>query len=196
MTMPPASYLLIGNEVRGPFTPDQLRKLAEVGAITPETDASARAAGPWSKLQDRPDCAEFFPERRQFQFKAREFENVNQAPEPPVDHRELIAAANRRPDAVPGVPPPLPPPAANDVLDIVRETTRAQTRHEKAVDLTPRPNQRLRDYLILMVLVNGFLVADFILTRGSMVTSIFSLSGIVLFSAGITWIMFGVMSRY
>lgn len=194
--MPPASYLLIGNEVRGPFTPDQLRTLAEVRAITPETHASAHAAGPWLKVQGRPDCAEIFPERRQFQFKGRAFENVNQAPAPPVDHRELIAAANRRPDAVPGAPSPRPPPAANDVLDIVRETTRAQTRHEKAVDLTPRPNRRLRDYLILMVLVNGFFVADLILTRGSMVTSIFGLSGIVFSSAGITWIMFGVMSRY
>ena len=69
-------------------------------------------------------------------------------------------------------------------------------RHEKAVDLTPRPNQRLRDYLILMVLVNGFFAADLILTRDSMASSIFGLSGIVLASAGITWIMFGVMSRY
>ena len=125
--MPPASYLLIGNEVRGPFTPDQLRTLAEVRAITPETDASDHAGGPWSKLQDRPDCAEIFPESRQFKFKARAFENVNQAAEPPVDHRELIAAANRRPDAIPGAPPPPPPtpppPGTNDVLDIVRETT-------------------------------------------------------------------------
>ena len=185
MSAPPASFVRINDAVRGPFTRDQLRTLAEVDVITPETEASAQPAGPWSKLRDAPDCAEIFPPRRQFQFKAREFENVNQPPAP--------SAAGPAP---PGTPPPLLPPAAVDVMEIARENTRIQAGYEKPLDLTPPPNRRRRDYLLLMAVANGFFVASLILGRGNAMVMVFSFSGIVISSAAITWVMYGVMSRY
>jgi hypothetical protein len=185
----PSTYLLLANEVRGPYSSDQLQVLAEVGAVTPDTGASARPDGPWLPLRQRPDAAQIFPARREFQFKAPEFERLNRAPGPPADHREGIAAAQGGP-----AEPPRPPP--NDVLEIVRATTRIQAQFEKSVDLTPRPNRRLRDYLLAMALVNGFFGAAILFGHGSPATLIYGLSGIVIASSGITWVMFGVMDRY
>ncbi len=185
MSTPPAIFVRIDDAVRGPFTCEQLRTLGEVGTITPKTEASAHAAGPWSKLQDRPNCAEIFPPHRKFQFKAREFENVNQPPE--------MQAADRRP---PGTPPPLPPSAAISALEIVQENMRAQAQCEPPVDLRPPPNRRRRDYLVVMAVVNGFFVASLILGRGDETVTVFGFSGMVMASAAITWVMYGVMSRY
>lgn len=185
MPAPSVCYVRINDAVRGPFTRDQLRTLGEVGTITPETEVSVQPEGPWAKLQDAPDCVEIFPPRRQFQFKTREFENVNQPPAP--------AAAGPAPA---GTPPPLLPPAAVDVMEIVRENTRIQTGYEKPLDLTPPPNRRRRDYLILMVAANGFFVTSLILGRGNASVMVFSFSGIVITSAALTWVMYGVMGRY
>lgn len=95
MTVALVSFVRLDHEVRGPFTPDQLRELAERGLITLETEAAADAAGPWIMLRDSPACVEFFAARPGYEFKAGVFERVNQPGGPPVDHRDLIAAANR-----------------------------------------------------------------------------------------------------
>ncbi len=185
----PTFFVRLNGVTRGPFTPDQLRELAEVGVVTPQAVASAQAAGPWSRLQDLPGGAGLFRERPQFQFKPREFERANLPDAAPVDHRELIAAAGRGKRQPPA---DRPPPTANDVKELLRENTRIQLQHEKPVDLTPRPNRRWRDFLIAMTVVNGFFVASLLFGGGG----VFALSGIVIGSAGITWIMFGVMDRY
>ena len=182
-------YIRLNGEQRGPFGLEQLRELAEAGVVTPQSEASTQAAGPWTRLQDLPGCTGIFPERRQFQFKAREFEPVNRADAIPVDHRELIAAANRgRNPPLPGKPPTTP----NDVIEILQENTRVQLRHERPVDPTRPPNRRRRDYLLVMTVVNGCFAASLFLGGGG----IFALSGMVIASSGITWVMFGVMDRY
>jgi len=186
MEAPSATFLRLADELRGPFTREQLRLLAESGVITPETAGAAGAQGPWSPLRDRPDAAEIFPARREFQFKAAEFERVNPA----------VAAPHAAPHER------LPPrsrgsaPAPNDVLDLVRDTARIQTGFDRPVDLTRRPSRRHRDYVISMLAANGFFVAAILLSRGNTVTLIFGLSGIVIASASLTWIMYGIMHRY
>lgn len=185
MDATPATYLLLANEVRGPFTREQLHLLAEAGVIAPETGWAAGPQGPWLALRDRPDAAEIFPARREFQFKAAEFERVNPAAPPHADPRERVAAAGRRSAQAP-----------NDVLDLVRDTARIQSEFEPPVDLTRRPSRRHRDYLISMLATNGFFVAAIVLSRGNTVTLIFGLSGIVIASASLTWIMYGIMHRY
>ncbi len=185
----PILFVRLDGKTRGPFTPNQLREMAEAGVITPQTEASAQAAGPWSTLEELPDRGGLFRTRPHYQFKAREFEPVNRQDAAPVDHQALIAASQQGQKRPPANPPPQPP---NEVVDILQENTRIQLQHEKPVDLTPRPNRRRRDYLIAMTVVNGFFVASLLFGGGG----IFALSGIVICSAGITWIMFGVMDRY
>lgn len=72
-------FVRLNGEVRGPFTPEQLGQLAEVGAITPETEASTIAGGPSVRLKEFPACAALFPGRECLGSKAeaKAFETVN-----------------------------------------------------------------------------------------------------------------------
>jgi len=116
----------------------------------------------------------------------------------PVDHHALIAAANRpaQPRAKSGAQGTAGTRAANEVVEILRENARIQAQFEKPLDLTPRSNRRLVDYLILMILVNGFFIWRLLASQGDPTTMVYSFSGIILFSVGITWVMYGVMDRY
>lgn len=204
-------FVMLDNQIRGPFDRDQLRELAMVGVVTGATPAAGGGSGPWQPLQEIPECLDLLPARREFQFKLREFVTVNQPGGTRIDVHAAIAAANQgkvpiTTDPTPARPnPAAAPPAAskaigaqtrNEALEIVQETARVQAQFEKPVDLTPRSNRRRRDYLIVMIAVNGPLVTNLILNRDNVVTALFSLGGIVLFSAAVTWIMFFVMDRY
>jgi hypothetical protein len=175
-----------------------LAELAQSGVITPDTEASPEAAGPWIPLRAIEDCPSFFPVRPEVRFKSPTFDNVNLAPALPVDHHALIAAANRPapPPAKPGAQGTAGTPKANEVVEILRENARIQAQFEKPLDLTPRSNRRRVDYLILMILVNGFFIWRMLASQGDPTTMVYSFSGIILFSVGITWVMYGVMDRY
>ena len=199
-------FVMLENEVRGPFDREQLRELAAAGVVTGTTPAAIGGSGPWQPLQEIPECVDLLPARREFQFKRRGFETVNQPGGTRIDVHAAIAAANQghapvTPDPAPAGPNPVAsnPIGAqtrNEALEIVQETARVQSRFEKPVDLTPRSNRRWRDYLMLMIAVNGLLVTNLILNRDNVVTALFSLGGIAIFSAAVTWIMFFVMDRY
>jgi hypothetical protein len=81
-------------------------------------------------------------------------------------------------------------------MEILRENARFQARTEKPVDLTSRSNRRRRDYLILMIVVNGFFIWRLIAGWGNPITTLYSLAGLIVFSVGITWVVYGVMDRY
>jgi len=49
---------------------------------------------------------------------------------------------------------------------------------------------------ILLAAVNGFFATTMLIGSGNVVVVVFSLSGIVVCTAGITWVMYGVMNRY
>ncbi len=123
---------------------------------------------------------------------------MNRSAAPPVDHRALIAAANRPgPAAKEGEPPRSAGVAPrNEVVEILRENARTQAPFEKPVDLTPRPNRRRLDYLVLMAAGNGLFCLGLVLGWGNPSVMVFSFSGAVIFSGGITWVMYGVMDHY
>jgi hypothetical protein len=198
MSQPTALFLRLNQEVRGPFGPELLAELAHSGVITPATEASADVAGPWIPLQALGDCGRMFPLRPAVRFKTKAFENVNRASYPAVDLPAIIAAANRPPPATAAAEPPRPanPGPPIDVMEILRENARFQARTEKPVDLTSRSNRRRRDYLILMIVVNGFFIWRLIAGWGNPVTTLYSLAGLIVFSVGITWVVYGVMDRY
>ncbi|MGA2445487.1 MAG: hypothetical protein ABSG50_08705 [Opitutaceae bacterium] len=194
MSHQPVLFLRLNNEVRGPFGKDQLRELAELWVITPATEVSESAAGPWTRIQEAAGCADVFRERPQYQFKAKEFAKLNLDTTPPVDHRDLIAAANRGRSTAPGFYPPAAsksPTTVEEVLKLNRERE-----HAAGLDvLKPMPrviNRRRRDYLI--VLIGGNLVFYF----GLNAISGPAVGGLMAFfyTIGITWVMYGVMDKY
>ena len=81
-------FVRLNGEVRGPFTPEQLGQLAEVGAITAETEVSTSAAGPLVRLQEFPACAALLSGCLGSEAKA--FETVNGPTGHPVELRELM----------------------------------------------------------------------------------------------------------
>jgi hypothetical protein len=195
---PPVIFLRLNQEVRGPFGPAILKQLAETGVITPDSEASLDSTGPWVPMVELGDYATIFPLKRYFRFKEPSFDNVNQAPGPTVDHREIIAAANR-PAPSRKVPQPARSAAAappNDVDSILRENRRIQAGWEKPLDRTPRSNRRRSDYLITMAAINGIFIWRLVANWGDPTTMVFGISGIVVTTCGLTWLMFGVMDRY
>ncbi|OHE80236.1 MAG: hypothetical protein A3G75_03370 [Verrucomicrobia bacterium RIFCSPLOWO2_12_FULL_64_8] len=199
-------FVILDKAVRGPFDRDQLRQLAEAGAIALTTEASESATGPWTKLQEIPGSAELFPQRRRFEFKAKTFEQANRPSAPPVDHRDLIAAANKPlqppPASLPGPAPAEAPPAAARRPNEVEEILRINREREKELGLDAlkpmqaRPNRRLRDWLVILAVINGLFVWLLFANKGNVTVQMFALGGMVILSAGITWIMFFVMDRY
>lgn len=141
-------------------------------------------------MHDEPD-----PPRRHYQFKEREFERVNPrtgeaTDSAPIDINDLYRSANAQ---RPGVTPPAkPPPADNDVLAMLREN-HARAEAAGLNEITPPPkrkSKRLRDYWLLMLLGNGFLIPAFPMNP------VFAGAGLVLFNISVTWIMWVVMDDY
>ena len=194
MSHPPALFLRLNNEVRGPFRKEQLRELAELWVITPATEASESAAGPWTRIQETAGYADVFPERTQYQFKTKEFAKLNLDTTPPVDHRDLIAAANRGSSTAPG----FHPPASSQSPTTVKEVLKLNRMHESQAGLDilkpmPPPSKRRRnDYWIVMI--GGNLFFFFILNAlsGPAVGALM----VLFYTVGITWVMYGVMEKY
>jgi len=156
---------------------------------------------------DEPD-----PPRKFYDFKPREFERVNApanephrpapparpaaAPDParPITVREIIAQANA------GAPPAANAGVAaeNDVHGILQHNLRrANAAGLNKLELRPpRPSRRKRDYLAAMTAGNVFFLSIALIGHGSPILFVCGLSGAGMFSAGVTWIMWGVMDRY
>ncbi|MBK1877068.1 hypothetical protein [Pelagicoccus mobilis] len=83
-----------------------------------------------------------------------------------------------------------------DVSEILKDNYARQKAGEKPLDLQKPKSRRKRDYWLGMVVVNSLLVGSYFFWAGHPLTGVFSLSGIVIFSAGFTWAMWGVISDY
>ncbi len=153
------------------------------------------------------------PPRKTYQLKPRDFERVNAAPpaDPsapaaapvsaanaagPIDVRDLarLAATGQpvlspRREAVPG---------RTDVHGVLQENlARANAAGINDVDLSPRPpSRRKRDYWFSLVAGNAFIVGLVLLLGLNPMTVLFGFGGVIIFSVGLTWIMWFVMDRY
>ncbi len=138
--------------------------------------------------------------RREFRFKSAEFERTNRPLDeddhlPAIDARTIARQAHSMGDPPPVAPEP---PKENEVHEILRANLeRANELGLNDVDLTPRPPSRRKvDYWTLMIVGNlGFAGLALLLSR-NVVTLVFAGSGMVLFSLGVTWILWFVMDNY
>jgi predicted phage tail protein len=113
---------------------------------------------------------------------------------PPVDHRDLIAAANRGRSTAPGFYPPAAsksPTTVEEVLKLNRERE-----HQAGLDvLKPMPrviNRRRRDYWIVLIGGNLFFYFGLNAISGPAVGGLMAF----FYTIGITWVMYGVMDKY
>jgi len=210
-TAPQKIFVRIGGALRGPFAPAQLRELAEVAVITPATEAAGTPAGPWTRLEALPWSAPLFPRRAEIGFKPAAFEKANRDSAPPVDHRELIAHANRPPppgateraaerQAAAGPDPARKIEAPNEVLEMVQGVARreAELAPPPILQIKRRGRRRLVHYLVLLVAGNATLAAIPWYYGGPFdeFTAPVILSWFLFYNAGLAYAMFGLVPRY
>jgi hypothetical protein len=114
---------------------------------------------------------------------------------PPPRKFELKRPTFERLNAPPGTQPAS---AAHDVYAIRHELRE----REKASGLDalapapPRVSRRKRDYWLLMAAGNAGLLSLLLLGRGNVVVLVFALAGSIIFSLGVTWVMWQIMGDY
>ena len=115
------------------------------------------------------------PPRPPLTFKPKEFERVNPAPSGG------------------------PPPPANDIFAIQREI-RAREIASGMDELkpvgTPRRSRRRRDYWLLLLGGNGAIIGLAALVGFNPMTIVYAFAGVVLWTVGLTWVMWFVMGDY
>ena len=155
------------------------------------------------------------PPRKHYALKPREFERVN-AP-PPAEHSAASTAsppaagrppANERIDvrdlarlASADAPPrsaAASPARPNEVQTILRDNlARADAAGLNALAPKPRrASRRRRDYLVLLLPVNGFFAFWAFGPYANAATFVYGLGGMALYSTALSWVMYGVMDDY
>ena len=161
-------------------------------------------------VPDDPD-----PPRKYYGFKPKEFERAN-APRPAPPEDEQTAAAPLSADAVRDTPIDLrelvrqgaasgpvlkgnaPANRANDVHAILRDNlARAEAAGlNQIAPPVPRPSRRKRDYWVLVIAGNTLFASVALMGRGSPVMFVSGIAGCAVITAGLTWVMWGVMDDY
>ena len=159
-------FVRIGPEVRGPYDGGQLRQLAEVNVITPDTAAAVTSSGPWFKLGTVGEAPAIFPPRPELTFTEAKFAPTPDAAEP-LDLREIIAYSNHlervlRPSHPPELAAHLAAKAAappNEVEAMVRDVQDREAQFAPPPPPAPkwRPSRKLVLIVTLAVLGNGLL---------------------------------------
>lgn len=162
------------------------------------------------------------PPRKFYGLKPTQFERVNRVPGADVPPTESADVPSVGPASA--VPPPSDPGAPIDVRALVRQAQtggpllrgspaagprndvhamlrenldRADAAGLNAVAPPPRrKSRRRRDYFLLIVSLNGVLGFIALGPFANVMTLVYGLAGMILVTAGLTWIMFGVMDDY
>jgi hypothetical protein len=166
-TMP--QFLRIDREVRGPCDLAAIRRLIENEVVARDTEAALTASGPWQPLESFAGVEALLPARKMLGFKAAAFAVTNTAASPPIDLKDVIAAADSggrvlRPSHPPDLAAHLAAKAAappNEVELMVQEVNRVQAQFAPPPPPPPkwRPSRKLKYVVATGLLGNLALVA-------------------------------------
>ena len=139
------------------------------------------------------------PPPKTYGFKPREFkrDNVREpGAEPLPTAKELAILAG----PVVASPKGATGPKAgdpNDVFAHLQGNRAVEKQHGlDAVEVRKVKRRKLRDFCLLLVGGNLAIIGAVFATNFNVVTALFGLAGVVMFSLGLTWIMWPVMDRY
>jgi hypothetical protein len=160
---------------------------------------------------------ELDPPRKFYQLKPTEFERMNrppgeslpaQQPDSPVAPEAIDRTAPERIEVrdlvrhgatgVPLLGANQPANRANDVHTMLQENL-AKADAAGLNEVTPRrrrPSRRKRDYFLLLIPINAFFAFWAFGPWANAVTFVYGIGGIALFTAGLSWVMWGVMDDY
>ena len=138
------------------------------------------------------------PPRKNYGFKEREFKRDNAvgSTDAPPSAKELAMMAGpvvKSPKGATG--PKADDP--NDVYAVLQRNRASEQRHGgDQVEIRKVKSTRWRDYWLMLIGGNLFIVGTVLLLGPNVITVMFGFGGIVIFSASLTWIVFQVMGRY
>lgn len=141
------------------------------------------------------------PPRKNYGFKEREFkhDNTPASPPPPTAKEHAItaghvASASRKVPSPGGVNRTADP---NDVYTVLQQN-RAEEKKAglNEVQIKEIKSKRKRDYWLTLIGGNIFIVGVVTLIGFNVFTLIYGLAGVVMFSLGLTWIVWQIMDKY
>ena len=145
-----------------------------------------------------PDEAD--PPRKNYGFKEREFKRDNAlasdaAPVPTAKELAMMAGpAAKHGQAAVGKQKADDP---NDVYAVLQGNRALEQKHGlDTVEIKRVKSRRKRDFLLLIIGGNLAILGAVALGGFNIVSVIFGLAGVIVFSLGTTWIMWQVMSKY
>ena len=109
--------------------------------------------------------------KSKFTFKAKPFERVNP-----------LGPEGRAP--------------SNDVHSILEQNKVVADASAEPLEFTPRRSRRKSDYVFAMICGNAAMIVIVAFLPKNAVTLAFGFSGMVLYSVGVTWVMWMVMDDY
>jgi hypothetical protein len=144
-------------------------------------------------VPDEPD-----PPRKFYDFKEREFvrDNAPGGPPPPsVQELAKLAGVHHDPRPRTGGPKAGDP---NDVYQVLARNRSAEQQHNlDAIEIRKRArSRRLVDFWVVLVGGNLAIIGSVVLLGPNVVSVLFGFGGAIIFSVGLTWIMWQVMDRY
>lgn len=145
------------------------------------------------------------PPRKHYGFKEREFkrDNALSSEVPPMPTaKELAQLATQRGPASAGNPPkpPVAPARTADpndvhaVLQLNRTTEKKFGRDE--IEIKKVKSRRAREFWFILVGGNLAIIGAVWLSGMNVISVVFGLAGLIVFSLGLSWIMWQVMDRY
>ena len=143
--------------------------------------------------------AEPEPPRKTYGFKERAFQRDNPPaselpPAPTVEELAKLAGSHHDPSARRATAKAGDP---NDVLTVLQQNRSAERRHDlDAIEIRPVSSRRKREFWLLLVGGNLLIIAGVAVTDVNVITVVFGLAGLIIFSLGLSWVMWQVMDRY
>jgi hypothetical protein len=139
------------------------------------------------------------PPRKVYGFKEREFKRDN----PPAAGGEAMPTAqdlaklaghHHNPGSRSGTAKADDP---NDVFKVLQQNRQVAAEHGlNEVEIKRVKSRRKRDFWLILVGGNLAIVGSVFISGINVITVIFGLAGLIVFSIGLSWIMWQVMDRY
>jgi hypothetical protein len=147
-----------------------------------------------------PDEAD--PPRKVYGFKEREFkrDNAPASASPPAPTAKELAMLSTAKRPVPAGQPRTAPTKTDDPNEVFN-VLRANRAVEEQVGLTEMEireikSRRKRDYWLVLIGGNLAIVGAVAVSGFNPITAIFGLAGFIMFTLGLTWVMWQVMNKY
>lgn len=138
------------------------------------------------------------PPRKNYGFKERDFKRDNAvgpagAPPSAKDLAMMAGPVVKSPQGATG--PKADDP--NDVFAALQHNRAVEQQHGvDQIEIRKIKSKRWRDYWLMLIGGNLFIVGIVLLLGPNVVTVMFGFGGVVIFSASLTWIVWQVMGRY